>query len=407
MMRVTSSKRRRGLTARSRRASHVLLIVENVSLARDHRLRKQAVALIKSGYQVSVICRSDPDNHRYGIRVYEYPAPAEAKNTLGFIWEYGYSWGMAVFFTTKVFLTRRFDAIQTAGNPDIYFTMAAPFRLIGKPVVFDQRDFVLELYEVRYGRRDGIIYRILRWLEWASYRTANHVITVNGSGEEIAYTRGGLARGAVTVVGNGPVLEQIEKRRPRPELKHHRRFLCCWLGMMGPQDSLDIALYAIDHLIHVIGRNDCHFTFLGDGESRDPSIQLAKDLDIREWVTFPGWTPPEEAFTYLSTADLGLEPNLEETVTPVKCMEYMAFELPFVAFDLKETRVLAGEAAAYAGRGDVKDFANLVNRLLDDPSRREEMGRCGRQRVERSVAWDHQENAYLQVYRRLVRNGEQ
>ena len=35
-----------------------------------------------------------------------------------------------------------------------------------------------------------------------------------------------------------------------------------------------------------------------------------------------------------------------------KTMEYMAFELPVVAFDLRETRVSAGEAAAYVEPND-------------------------------------------------------
>ena len=47
------------IRARTPRPPRVLLVVENVALARDHRLRKQAAALISDGYQVSVICRSE------------------------------------------------------------------------------------------------------------------------------------------------------------------------------------------------------------------------------------------------------------------------------------------------------------------------------------------------------------
>ena len=89
-------------------------------------------------------------------------------------------------------------------------------------------------------------------------------------------------------------------------------------------------------------------------------------------------------------------------MTPVKGMEYMAFGLPFVAFDLLETRDLAEEAAAYAPPGDVAGFARLVDELLDDPARRREMARTGRQRIEDRFAWDHQRQAYLRVYERLL-----
>jgi len=186
-------------------------------------------------------------------------------------------------------------------------------------------------------------------------------------------------------------------------LKHGKQFLCCWLGFMGPQDRVDVALRAIDHLVHVIGRTDCHFAFIGDGETRRASEELAADLGLRDWTSFPGWAEQDEAFAYLSTADLGLEPNLEEIVSPVKAMEYMAFGVPFVGFDLKETRTLASEAAVYARPGDVDGFARLIDRLLADPARRAEMGRVGRQLFEQGIAWERQETAYLEIYQRLIR----
>jgi glycosyltransferase involved in cell wall biosynthesis len=389
-------------TTTSSRPYRVLLIVENVALARDHRLRKQAEALVSRGYQVSVICRRDPANHETGgIRIHDYRAPRDAESKLGFIREYGYSWAMAAWLTLKTFLSEGFDAIQISGTPDIYFTIGLPFKLLGRPVVLDQRDLSPELYEVRYGRH-GFVYRVLRRLERTSYRVTDHVITVNGSLEEIVYSRGTLPPGRVTVVGNGPVLERTYRRHPQLELKHGRRFLCCWLGMMNPQDQVEVALHAIRHLVHELGRTDCQFTFIGDGEARRACEELAGELDIADWVSFPGWATEEEAFTYLSTADLGLEPNLEDIVSPVKGMEYMAFGLPFVAFDLKETRALAGRAAVYARPGDVSGFAALIDGLLDDPARRASMGQIGRQLVEENVAWNHQRTAYLQVYQRLL-----
>ena len=61
----------------------------------------------------------------------------------------------------------------------------------------------------------------------------------------------------------------------------------------------------------------------------------------------------------------------------MKGMEYMAFGVPFVAFDLSETRELAEGAAAYAEPGDVAGLASLIDDLLADPARRAAMGRTG------------------------------
>ncbi len=46
-----------------------------------------------------------------------------------------------------------------------------------------------------------------------------------------------------------------------------------------------------------------------------------------------------------------------------KTMEYMAFELPVVAFDLTETRVSAGDAAVYVEPNDVEKYARAIVEL--------------------------------------------
>ena len=89
---------------------------------------------------------------------------------------------------------------------------------------------------------------------------------------------------------------------------------------------------------------------------------------------------------------------LNDVSTMNKTLEYMAFEVPVVAFDLKETRVSAGEAAAYVADGDVAGYARAVVELLDDDVRRGVMGRIGRARIEDELGWPHQRTAYVGVY---------
>ena len=49
-----------------------------------------------------------------------------------------------------------------------------------------------------------------------------------------------------------------------------------------------------------------------------------------------------------------------------KSMEYMAFELPVVAFDLHETRVSAGDAGIYVEPNEVREYAKAIVDLMDD-----------------------------------------
>ncbi|MGZ4636658.1 glycosyltransferase family 4 protein [Oryzihumus sp.] len=383
---------------RRRASRHVLLVVENVSLARDHRLRKQASSLHAAGYEVTVICRRDPGNVLPGVRVLDYPAPPDGRSHLAFLREYGWSWLMAAALTWRVWLTRPFGVIQVSGTPDIYFTLAAPFRLLGVTVVQDQRDLSPEVYVARYGGAGGLVHRLLLACERTSFRLADRVVTVNETLRAVVTGRGGLSDEDVTVVGNGPRLERVTPaREPRPG-----GATCCWVGLMGPQDRLDLLVEALARLVHERGRTDVRAVLIGDGESRPDTEALVERLGLRDHVELTGWLDEAGVFTHLAAADLGLEPNMGPEVSPVKVMEYMASGLPLVAFDLRETRALGGDGGRYATPGDVAAFAAAIDELTRDPGLRARLGAAGQQRVREHIAWEHQEAAYLRLFADLL-----
>jgi glycosyltransferase involved in cell wall biosynthesis len=145
---------------------------------------------------------------------------------------------------------------------------------------------------------------------------------------------------------------------------------------------------------------------MGAGDSYDEVVALRDDLGLQDYVELPGRVPDDTVLDVLSTADVGLSPDpknpLNDVSTMNKTMEYMAFGLPVVAFDLKETRVSAERAASYVPSGDVAAYARAIVELLDDDDKREVMGREGRRRIEDELAWSYQRDAYVDVYDTLV-----
>jgi glycosyltransferase involved in cell wall biosynthesis len=133
---------------------------------------------------------------------------------------------------------------------------------------------------------------------------------------------------------------------------------------------------------------------------------LRDELGLAGHVEFTGRAPDDLVALVLSTADVGLSPDpknpLNDLSTMNKTMEYMAFGLPVVAFDLRETRVSAGDAAVYATPNDVREYAEAIVSLMDDEPARVRLGDLGRARIEDELAWDHQKQAYLEVYRRMT-----
>jgi glycosyltransferase involved in cell wall biosynthesis len=175
---------------------------------------------------------------------------------------------------------------------------------------------------------------------------------------------------------------------------------------MGPQDGVDIIVRAASILVHELGREDIAFTLIGSGDCYRDLVALRDELGLAGHVEFTGRAPDELVSRILSTADVGLSPDpknpLNDVSTMNKTMEYMAFELPVVAFDLRETRLSAGDAALYVKPNDVHDYAAAIAAFMDDEPQRARLGKLGRARVEQELAWSHQERAYLGVYERLT-----
>jgi glycosyltransferase involved in cell wall biosynthesis len=196
-------------------------------------------------------------------------------------------------------------------------------------------------------------------------------------------------------------------RAPRPELKQGRRFLCTYLGIMNKQDGSDLAIRAAEHYVRRLGRTDCHFAMLGSGECLDDMKRLVTELELDEWVTFTGWVRGDALLDYLATSDVAIAPDpvnaLNEIATFVKILEYMAMGIPVVAFDMPETRISAGDAAAYVVPGNVEGLAGALQELLDDPERRARMGGVGRARIRDDLSWDRQKERYVEVFRALTR----
>jgi glycosyltransferase involved in cell wall biosynthesis len=389
----------------------VLIIVQNLPVPFDRRVWLECQTLVSADYRVAVVCpkgRGDPAYEVIDtVELYKYPHYAPGGGKLSFVAEYAYSFLATTWMALKARRSGRFAVIQACNPPDIFWPIAMTFRALeGTRFAFDHHDLCPELYESRFPGGPKLPYKGLRALERRTHRAADHVISTNDSYRDIAIARGGKLATDVTVVRTGPDPERLRRGQACPELRRGRRFLAAYIGVMGPQDGVDIVVRAADVVVRELKRKDIAFTLIGSGDCFDDLVALRDELGLAGHVEFTGRAPDELVAHILSTADVGLSPDpknpLNDLSTMNKTMEYMAFELPVVAFDLGETRVSAGDAAVYVKPNDVREYAAAIVELIDDEPRRTLLGKLGRARVERKLAWHHQERAYLGVYERLT-----
>jgi glycosyltransferase involved in cell wall biosynthesis len=385
-----------------------LILVENLSVPFDRRVWQESRTLVDAGYDVTVICPQglsydeEPFVRQDGVDIHRYPLRPASGGPLGYAREYG----LALAHTMKGALRLgRFDIVHACNPPDLLFLVAMPLKRRGARFIFDQHDLVPELYLSRFGRGEDLLYRATLLAERATFGLADVVISPNDSYRQVALERGGKRPEDVFVVRSGPALDLFEPVPADEGLKHGAQHLLCYLGVMGPQDGVDYALRSLAHLRDGLGRDDWHAAFVGDGDRFDAMRALAHELGLDERVTFTGRVSDRVLVRYLSTASVCLAPDplnpLNDVSTMNKIMEYMAMGRPIVAFDLKEARVSAGDAAVYATPNDEEIFAALVAQLLADPGERAQHGEAGRARA-RELSWEQSAVQLLAAYERVL-----
>jgi glycosyltransferase involved in cell wall biosynthesis len=409
-------------------AKKVLMITES-PFPEDTRVKNEAYTLVAAGYQVTVIALNF--NQRKfietlnGVRVYRLPLVTifkksslkrswfdrllyRLKSALGYILEYIYFTLAAFILSQYILLRRGVDVVHMHNPPNTLFLIGATFRLLGRKFVFDHHDLAPELYLSRFNAGKDLLYRMLLAEEKMCLKLSHMVIATNQSYKEIDIGRGRIDPEKIIIVRNGPDPGRFKPVEPDRRLKAGGRAILAYVGVMGPQDGVDYLLKALHHLVHEMGRTHLYCIIIGPGDALEDLKKLADALSLNDHVRFTGFIPKSDMLRFLSTADVCLDPNpsspLNDVSTWIKVMEYMAMGKPVVSFDLKETRFTAQEAAVYVPANDTRAFAKAVADLLDDPVKREEMGRSGRSRIEKDLAWSYSAANLLAGYQSLFQD---
>lgn len=383
--------------------------MENLPVPFDRRVWQEAKALEAAGWKVSVIC---PLTERYpakfemidNIAVYRHPLPLEASGTAGFIVEYGAALFHEALLLLRVYRERGFDIVQVCNPPDLLFMAAAPWKLLGKKLVFDHHDVSPELFVAKFGPRT-ILLNTLKALEWLTFKCANLVISTNETFREIAIRRGGKKPEDVVTVYSVPNSSWIRRVEPRADIRARSANILGYIGIIGDQDGLDHLIRAVDWLLREGNYRDFHAVIIGDGTALASVRALAAELKVEDHITFTGYLTGPELLECLSTFDVGVIPDpvndYNDKISMNKVFEYSALGVPSVAYPLSETRRLLGDAGTYAQGDTPADLGRACLTLLTDPQQRAVQAERAKSLGESAFSWEREAGKYVAAYERL------
>lgn len=149
----------------------------------------------------------------------------------------------------------------------------------------------------------------------------------------------------------------------------------------------------------VAGLEGVHAALAGGGPQVETVASQARELRVADRIHLVGFR--EDVRPMLAAADIFALPSEREGL-PRSVMEALAMEVAVIGTDARGIRDLVGSDAGLLFEvGDVEGLRRAIERLLDDPDARREMGRRGRERM-RDYALEEVLRAHEELYHEIL-----
>ena len=248
------------------------------------------------------------------------------------------------------------DVLHTTTDFTNALTVDAVARATGLPWVYEMRGNMEQTWlarqpeELREQRAQSERYIGRRARETEMALRANHVVALSELQKRDLASRG-VPQEKITVIPNSVDADLMEIPRD-PVAARNRLGLPqgFWVGSVTAvvdYEGLDDLLRACA-ILKDSGR-PVHVAVVGDGVSLPALRSLVHDLNIEDFVVFPGRVPPREARDWYQALDVFVVPRKDtavtRSVTPIKGLQAMALGIPIVASDLPALNEVTGEEA--------------------------------------------------------------
>lgn len=304
-----------------------------------------------------------------------------------------YAW-FSLWIALRVLTGRRADAIYVYSNPPLMgLLVAVVAHLRASRVLYNLQDLFPDS-AVSGGLLPSTSRALapLRSLERLTYRTVDEVAAIS---DEFADHVKRVAPGArVRVIPNWIDTEEIqpvawEENQFRSRVGLDDRFTVLYSGNLGYLHGIDTL---IDAAVTLRNRDDIVFVIVGEGQRRDAMIERvrAERLDNVRFFDFQPFSLISHVYSAGDVCVVPMRRGAASTAIPSKTWSIMACARPVIAAMDPDSGLarLVGELGAglVTEPEDGAALAAAVERLADGEVDGEEMGRRGREYVERSLS---------------------
>lgn len=258
------------------------------------------------------------------------------------------------------------------------------------------------------GGVERVIISILRWSAafWNAIlrgkRSAALILVANKRTYD-ALPAGLKSKKVLELVENGADLDRFRTGSSEIDAAERDGLNVIFVGTLIDWKRVDLLISAAKSLI---GRIKFQVHVVGDGPMRSELEKQVRVASLTELVQFHGWRPQAQVAELLRDSDVMVHPSMRECGGAV-VLEAMASGIPVIAANWggpadyldEQTGVLISPGTPETF---VKELANAMLWMAQNPEARRQMGQAARERVQSLYDWRVKATALLKIYNEVV-----
>ena len=250
--------------------------------------------------------------------------------------------------------------------------------------------------------------RVLRRYETQLMNRSDALIAVSKYTVDELTDLYGIEEEKIHVIYNGVDINKFKPRPNRTELRREigleqKKKTVLFVGRLYHRKGLETLLRSIPPVLQQF--SDVTFAISGTGfKKKEESLRdLAKELDIEDYVSFLGYVPDEKLPDLYAASDMFVLPAIYENF-PFAILEAQATALPVISTNVGGIPefLVDNENGFLIDPGDQEQLTQRVLALLQNPKLAKEMGNRGRSLIEEKFAWRLITGQVIDLYHNLL-----
>ncbi|MEH6570526.1 MAG: glycosyltransferase family 4 protein [Halioglobus sp.] len=209
----------------------------------------------------------------------------------------------------------------------------------------------------------------------------HNIVTVSDCSRQDIASDFGIQPAGISLVHNGIDTDQF---RPLPEIARRPRMLMATASADAPLKGLRYLLKAYAKLL--TSYPDLELLLVSKPQPGGKTERLVRALGIKDKVKFVSGISTEQMVRYYAEATVAVVPSVYEGFG-LPAGEAMACAVPVVSTDGGALPEVVGDAGVIVPAKSVKALVGAITDLLENPQRREELAKKGRQRILDEFCW--------------------